>query len=905
MPQPNHLTLHNLKILNWNANGLKSQKSTFSSFLVRHDIDIACVTETHFINSEPFRTHGYNIYREDRTAPIASGGVAIFVKRSISHHSLFLPRLLSIEAVSIKVHLFNNESLTIISAYKSPNKRLQVNDLHNLFSPNTPILLIGDLNCKHRFWGCRSSNPNGERLLRIMPDFNINISAPEEATFHPWQINCQPDILDIALHSQFNAPILQQVLPELDSDHLPVILSFFLQHQFSPPPNRLITGHVDWAMFQSKLDVYLNAPQDLSSEAHIDSAIAHFTNCIQNATRSAIAKPFPQRSNSFLHPPLRILNLIKEKHKTRRQWQRYRQPWMRQRLNQLIRKVKSELDNFKIHSYKLYVQNINPNDSSLWQATRRVLRNPTIIPPLQQDGRYFQSDSEKCDVFADFFEQAFSPNDIIDQGTADLVESSMQNEPQITVELPIRFSSPSEIYDFIKRLPTKKSPGPDLIPNIVLKNLSRKGLAILASIFNACISRGYFPSTWKEAEIIVLHKPNKPKNSPSSYRPISLLSSISKLLEKIIQKRLLHYIESSNSIIPHQFGFRPKHSTTHQVQRIAEVINNGFERKEHSLAVFLDVAQAFDKVWHKGLLFKIKSLGVPIYLQNLIQSFLFNRKFHVKLNYSNSTTRNVLAGVPQGSVLGPMLFNIFTADIPIPQNASLALYADDTAMISKHSDIHVAQQNLQNSVDTLVEWFGKWRFKLNASKCEAKIFTLRRPHPPPNITINDTIIEWNPPDQSIKYLGIHLDQRLNWNLHVNSKLAQAYSRLSMLYSLINRKSTLKPKYGILLYKSILRPLVMYACPIWGLSISKSKLNKIQIFQNKVLRMCANSPWFIRNKQVHEEFGVDSIHEFIKNSASKFINNIGLVPGAQFFNIGEPTANRRLKARIVQDLLDDM
>lgn len=903
MSLPNNLTLNTLKILNWNANGLKPKKSTFSSFLVRHNIDIACLTETHLVNSEPFKIPGYAMYREDRTAPIASGGVAIFIKRSISHHSLFLPQLINIEAVAIKLNLSNNESLTIISAYKSPNRRLQVNDINNLFLLNTPTLLVGDLNCKHRFWGCRASNPNGERLLRIVSDFNINISAPEEATFHPWQINSQPDVLDIALHKQFHAPILQQVLPELDSDHLPVIVSFLLQPQFYPSLDRLINGQVKWDIFKTNLDELLNGASSLRSEEQIDLAVAHFTDCLKRATMRAITRKFPQRSNSFLHPPLRILNLIKEKHQVRRQWQRHRQPWMRRRLNQLIRQVKFELDSFKINSYRLYVHGLNPNDSSLWQATKRVLCKPTLVPPLREDGQYFQSDVEKCNVFADYFEKAFTPHDINDQATSELVDTTLNCKTQ-TVELPIKFTSPSEIFEIIKRLPLKKSPGTDQIPNIVLKNLTRKSLSYLASILNACISRGYFPNAWKEAEVIVIHKPNKPKQSPSSYRPISLLSSLSKLLEKIVQKRLLRFIDSSDTIIPHQFGFRPKHSTTHQIQRVAEIITKGFERKEHSVAVFLDVAQAFDKVWHNGLLYKVHSLGFPLYLQNLIKSFLLNRKFHVKLNYSCSSTRNVLAGVPQGSILGPLLFNIFTSDIPIPQNASLALYADDTAIITQHSDIQTAQQNLQISLDTTMEWFEKWKLRLNATKCEAKVFTLRKLHLPPNIVINNTEIEWNPPDRSVKYLGIHLDQKLNWNLHINYKLTQAYARLSLLFPVLNRKSSLKSKYGILIYKTILRPLVMYACPVWGLSISKSKRNKIQVFQNKILRLATNSAWFVRNKQIHKEFGVDSIDTFIKKTAEKFLNNIGLVPGAQYFNIGVESANRRLKPRLVQDILID-
>jgi len=130
-------------------------------------------------------------------------------------------------------------------------------------------------------------------------------------------------------------------------------------------------------------------------------------------------------------------------------------------------------------------------------------------------------------VFGDFFQMAFTPNDLVDQETADSVSERLE-AMTYTAELPIQFSSPNKIRQIIQKLPLKKSPGPDLIPNVVLKHLSRKSLAYLTSLFNACLRLGYFPTSWKEAHIIVIHKPRKPKDSPSSYRPISLLSSLSK-----------------------------------------------------------------------------------------------------------------------------------------------------------------------------------------------------------------------------------------------------------------------------------------------------------------------------------------------------------------------------------------
>ena len=281
MDQSNYRTLQHLTVLNWNADGLKHKKNMFASFLVRHNIDIACITETHFIRNENFKTPGYSIYREDRNGnvPQASGGVAIVVKRNINHHSIFLPQLISIEAVGIKLNLQNDQHVNLISGYKSPNRRLNQQDLLHLFHDDTATLMLGDINCKHQFWGCRINNPNGVRLLRFINNNNVDISAPTEPTHHPWQNNFHPDILDIALHKNFTAPIHQQVLSELDSDHLPVILYFFVQPAFSPQLPRLISGKVDWTVFCTELDNRLKAPTELYSVDGIDCAVNDFTEC--------------------------------------------------------------------------------------------------------------------------------------------------------------------------------------------------------------------------------------------------------------------------------------------------------------------------------------------------------------------------------------------------------------------------------------------------------------------------------------------------------------------------------------------------------------------------------------------------------------------------------------------------
>lgn len=893
----------NLKIVNWNANGLKMKRSLFIVFLSQHKVDIACITETHLISSEKFTIPGYNVYRFDRDAPKASGGVAIIIRKNIPHYSIFLPYMNTLEIIGIKFQL-NNTECTLYSAYHAPKYKFSHTYTENLFNPNCPTILLGDLNCKHEAWGCHKTNPNGRRLLTAALDQNLSILAPNEATHFPSNHLIRPDILDIGIFQDVPHNIFMETLVELDSDHLPVLITFDETATYSHTTSNLINGIIDWEIFQKSFDEDFNCSSlPMSNENHIDNAIQMFSDKIATAISASTIHPFKARK-SYNTPPQRVLALIKLKNKCRRLWQERRLPYLRRKYNQLNRRVKWELDKLRYDSYNKHLETLSPDDNSLWFATKRILKEVTPLPSLSQNGQVYESKEEKANILADYFQSTFQPNDSDPDTTrfASEIERSLSTSIS-TVELPIQYTSPSQILHFIKELKLKKSPGHDKIPNIVLRNLTKKGLSFLASIFNACLNISYFPSSWKHSLIIVIHKPGKPSTQVSSYRPISLLPTLSKLFEKIVKIRLEKYIASINLIPHHQFGFRSHHSTCHQLLRVSEDIIKGFERKQHTTAVFLDVGQAFDRVWHEGLMYKLRKYGTPMYLQNIIRSFLSDRTFSVRIDSTFSSTRPIRAGVPQGAILSPLLYNIYTSDMPFSQNCNTAVYADDTLLYSTHSDINIAAAQLQDSLNSLLNWFKKWKIAINSTKSESKIFTLRRPIDPPNITVLNSEIPWNPPDQAIKYLGVYLDRKLKWKIHITKKLNLAQGRLLKLYPLINKKSPLSIKNGLLLYKSLLRPLLLYASQVWG-TASTSAITKLQIFQNKVLRKILHCPWYVRNNQVHKELGVLPIKEFISKITSKFFQKLPLNSSIQHFNIGQPSIleDLRLKPKLPQDVL---
>lgn len=898
------VSIRQLTIVNWNANGLRMKRACFITFLSIHSIDIACVTETHFLSNETFNVPGYKIYRKDRTADTASGGVAIIIKRSINHHALLLPDVHELETVGIKIYCHDSDDFVLICAYKPPKFILNVQYLALLFPTIGSTLLLGDLNCKHVSWGCRVTNPNGTRLLDCINAHGLHILAPSEPTYYSYNPAVKPDILDIGIHKNMQYPTYVSSLTELDSDHCPVLITFQLNPNVTSQNPRLIDGYVNWDNFQSTLDSKLCSAYNLQKTTDIDNAVQCFTNSICSSIKDA--KCVSNRPRFRFYLPKHILQLIQEKHRIRRQWQRERQPWQKTKLNKLICRVKFELEKHRLNSYQTYLSTLSTNDNTLWQATKRVLREPVTIPSLRVASQVFLDTETKCNILATHYETTFSPNISDDDANTKNIESELQeNMNKPTVSNKVDFTSPQELIDVIKRLPNKKAPGHDLIPNIVLKNLTKKALAYLTSIYNASMRIGYFPRIWKLAEIIVFHKPNKSKHLPSSYRPISLLPTLSKLFEKILHKRMSKFVFSNNIIPAFQFGFRPKHSTTHQLLRITESILKGFDRREHTAAIFLDIAQAFDRVWHEGLLLKLYRIGLPDYLIHTVKSFLTERQFLVRIDGFKSTPRPITAGVPQGSILAPLLFNIFMYDLPTLEPTCTAMYADDTVLFCSHSDINTAISSLQSSLSLMTEWFTIWRISLNVNKTEAKIFSLRYYQDPALLYLLNEHIPWLPPQSPVKYLGVLLDTKLTWNAHITRVVALATSRIIKLYPLVNRRTSLGLECSMLLYTSLVRPLITYAAPIWG-AASKTHIHRLQVVQNKFLRKATNAPWYVRNSQLHNELGILPIQEYIRTLSKSFYSKLLDVPGASVYNIGQKSLNRsRLKRKLPQDVLSEI
>jgi hypothetical protein len=364
----------------------------------------------------------------------------------------------------------------------------------------------------------------------------------------------------------------------------------------------------------------------------------------------------------------------------------------------------------------------------------------------------------------------------------------------------------------------------------------------LTKIINGCLKISYFPKAWKKASIISIPKPGKNHNLPESYRPIALLSSVSKIYERIILQNLKNSL--SGKIRKEQFAFRHGHSTSLQLTKLTDQISVNFSQKEQTAAVFLDVEKAFDRVWHQGLLYKMKCMDIPLPLIKIIESFLSNRTFVTKIHNSTSSTRNILAGVPQGSCLSPILFIIFTNDMPVTAKATIALFADDTMFSTKNPNPNRARIQLQEQLNLASEWFQKWRMRVNPSKTVAIIFGRTKTNRIPPIKMGDTDIAWS---NQVKYLGVTIGRKLNFEVHVSNIIKKATQTRGMLYSILNRKSPIPLGTRIRLLKMYITPILTYAGAAWAPFIHKSHWRRLEAVQTIGLRVVSGTPTYVKNE----------------------------------------------------------
>ena len=439
--------------------------------------------------------------------------------------------------------------------------------------------------------------------------------------------------------------------------------------------------------------------------------------------------------------------------------------------------------------------------------------------------------------------------------------------------------SESEINEVISDLKNSNSTGYDDYNTKFIK-LSAPLLApALEKIFNLSINTGVYPDSLKIAKVIPIFK-NGSKSSVNNYRPISILSPINKIFEKIIYSRLIKYIDKFNLLYKYQYGFRKNHSTEHALIELMDQIKLNIGKNKMSCGIFIDLSKAFDTVDHKILLSKLEHYGIRGTTLDLLKSYLSNRSQYVQIEKSKSETRFVSCGVPQGSVLGPLLFLLFINDLPLCcPSGKVRIFADDTTIFF-HSD------SIENIIETasiimtqLTRWFNANKLTLNAEKSSFTLFKSGRKkisNIPNYIEFLDNQIKRT---THIKFLGVTIEENLSWNLHINEICNKLKRLFHIFYNIRDylSKENIKTIYYTLIYSRIKYGITLFS------QAGSSKIKKIQTLQNQLLKVLLKKDYRHSTNELHKSLDILKVNDIAEQEIATFVHKYFLNKLPPVFN----------------------
>ena len=419
----------------------------------------------------------------------------------------------------------------------------------------------------------------------------------------------------------------------------------------------------------------------------------------------------------------------------------------------------------------------------------------------------------------------------------------------------------SEVLDILKSLDVTKATGPDGISARLLKEGAPSISVSLTKLLNLSLNLGTFPSLWKQANVTPLYKKGD-SYLCNNYRPISLLSCVGKIMEKAIFKHVFNFFRDNLLLSANQSGFIPGDSPVNQLLSLYHELCLAIDLQKEVRIVFLDISKAFDRVWHAGLLYKLERNGISGSLLNWFRNYLSNRQQRVVINGQSSEWGTVNAGVPQGSVLGPLLFLIFINDIVDIVRSNIKLFADDTSLFLSVENPNLTANTINSDLLSIDSWSDDWMVTFNAQKTDAMLMSRKRDlvhHPP--LVFQDHQLEHM--DQH-KHLGLVFRNDLRWNDHINAILAKATKQLNILKTLQFR---LDRKTLEIIYTSFIRPLMEYGNVVWD-GCTQSDALKLESVQLAAARVISGAMRTTFDAKLYEETGLTTLAK--RREVSKLI-----------------------------------
>ncbi len=889
----NNLYIKQLRVVHWNCCKLNQLRHfELENFINTFNPDIISLQEIK-LSEENARLllnfHGYTLHVKSRNInPDQGGGVALIIRSGISH-STISDLDSNLEILGIKIEL-KEVSFDLYSLYSPPIRVLPYEFFVNLETLKTKFILVGDLNSKSESIGCRSQDTSGSMLDQILTETSIIIHNDNNPTYYQFQGTKRleknkpqySEILDLVLSSFDMAYRIQKfaVLNEqkMSSDHCPVIFNINLGDKIKLDLNenkiRLNFAKADWDQYSAILEeAAKTTPEKLGSLSNeeINDLISKQ---ILGAADKSIPKFINRGKNSL---PKEIIDLIKFKRETRKELGKSWSKNLNSFYNKLSSQIKFDIKEYrqKIWRHTLDKLGSYPVSSRIfWQKINlaRSGKQAASIPTLVKDSEEYKTDEGKANIFESMLSITYSADDSnLEFDNKNLIKINKEVSNYIYSSDQSRPFSTFEIIKVMKNTEVSSSPGEDKLHNMLIKNLPYNYVnKVLSVLVNRVVVSG-IPVKWKKAEIIMIPKAEGKSKDPTKYRPISLTSCLGKLVERLVKLRLTIFLEERELIAKQQSGFRNKKGAADNLIFFTQKISETLNKKKKACGIFFDISKAFDKVWHNGLIYKLITLNVPGYILSYIIDFLKDRQFRVKVGKALSEPGNIQCSVPQGSVLGPLLFLVYINDIPLADSKHIrysSLFADDLATIFFYKKMGAVKGQINKYLQSLVAWLFKWRLKMNSSKCCYTIFSSigSKNKDKFEMKLSDGIIPYN---QNPVFLGITFDEFLNFKVHTDKLEKRARKRLNII-KIFSLKSwhlnhvTLNGIYGALIGSIFTYSFFAIA------RIANVNIQKLQRVQNRAIRSIYRLEWTSPTNLLHSISNILPIRERLMNLGVKYL-----------------------------------
>ncbi len=822
------------QIIHWNCRGLKANRPQIDLLLARHGPKILCLQETLLSDASTFKDHQFyhtcgTIDREGRP----HGGVAILVNNSVPQSEIHLKTNLQATAVRVTLH----KVISVCSIYLPPSKSIDQTDLNSLFAQiPPPCILVGDFNAHNTLWGGGRIDCRGKMVEAFLNHNNLSLWNSGEHTYmHPGTGSFTA--IDISIcHPSLLLDYAWEVEEDLcGSDHYPVIL------KKDVPPERLFPKwklhKADWHRFQELCEERLN--RTILDE---DDPLGHFTNVLYEISTETIptSTTVPKhRSKPWYNKECK--EATQDSKRALRMFKQNPNDHLQQQFQIKRAKARRVIRIEKRKSWRNFVSKLTTQTpiKKCWEMIRKIKgkNGGPLFHHLEKDGKKLTDPKEIVTALGETFKNNSSAGNYSTKFQKNRQKKERKRLKFLSENLE-KYNKLFAIEELLSALKQSNNTatGSDKIHYEILKNIPVACLNTVLDIFNIIWETGNFPPSWREAIVIPIPKPRKDHKDSNNYRPIALTSCICKTMERMINARLVWFLEKSGLLTRFQSGFRSTRSTTDNLVRLESLVREAFIKGEHMVAIFFDLEKAYDTTWKYGVMSDLHELGLRGRLPLFIKNFLTDRTFKVKLGSTISEPFEQEMGVPQGSILSVTLFAIKINSIvkALTPNVECSLYVDDFVICYGAKSMFTIERKLQHTLNKLQDWADNNGFKFSKSKTTCMHFCQKRKsHADPELYLEEHKI---PVVEKTKFLGVLFDRKLSFLPHIKELKLRCQKALDLLRVIAHTDWGADRTVLLRLYHSLIRSKLDYGCIIYG-SARKSYTKILDPIQNQALRLC--------------------------------------------------------------------